>query len=316
MRWLTEKPKESGRPAALVADEQGLSFAQIARRHDQPVCEQCHYHSWQSDDKNREVQQCLRQWGLGKNQTITTVMPAGSYTILSIDAPDVPANELKAAVRWQIKDLVDFDIDEAIIDVFDAPASGAGNHQHSLYVVVSQRSSVQQQVDLLQDVNLTTIDIPELVLRNISACQPQDEDGMALLYLEKNSGMLVLTRQGTLYLARSLDLGTEQLQLTEQQEFDAHQFNEQLDTITLELQRSLDYYDRYFMLPAINKVVLAPTVQAVPGLQEYLEIHLDVKCSTLDLSGLMQGPSTLDMAQQARSLLAIGAALRVEKRSL
>ena len=47
----------------------------------------------------------------GSDVVATCVMPLGSYNLLQIEAPKVPPEELRSAVRWRVKDLIDFPID-------------------------------------------------------------------------------------------------------------------------------------------------------------------------------------------------------------
>src|SRR6185312_3326243 len=43
------------------------------------------------------------------------------YQMLSVDAPNVPAEELKTAIRWRLKDMLDYHVNDATIDVLDVP---------------------------------------------------------------------------------------------------------------------------------------------------------------------------------------------------
>ena len=168
------------------------------------------------------------------------------------------------------------------------------------------------------ELNLTTIDIPELVLRNICSYCPEDEEGMVMVYLAKERGLVVITRQSTLYLARSLDLGYDALLASADKAGDLglDSFNAEFDRLTLEIQRSLDYYDRYFNQSSVAGIVLAPTEQPIPGLLEYLNSNLGLSASTLDLNQIVSTPQPIDLSHQANCLLAIGAALRQEKKTL
>jgi MSHA biogenesis protein MshI len=47
------------------------------------------------------------------------VMTPNSYQLLLVEAPPVPDAELRSAVRWKVQDLIDFHIDDAIVDVFE-----------------------------------------------------------------------------------------------------------------------------------------------------------------------------------------------------
>lgn len=301
--------------AAIVPGEAGLTVATISHDADRPRLQLCDFSPWE-EGVGHEVllARKAKQFGL-KKYDCTTVMGLGEYAVLSVDAPDVPPAELRAAVRWQVKDLIDFHVDDAIIDVFDAPASGAHGQLNKLYVVASRTSTVRERVDQLQDadVNLTTIDIPELVLRNITARLPENEAGVAMVYLTHDRGVVVVARQSTLYFARTLDIGYHYLNQGAVGDSElALESNAAFDSLVLEVQRSLDYYDRYFAQPPVAALVLAPTVEPVPGLAEYIQQALGLKVRDLDVAEIVDCESPLSTTDQAHCLAAIGAALREE----
>jgi len=305
--------------AAVVPGEFGLSVVSISPGVDKPHLDICDFSLWDEVANHEQLlEEKVKQFALGKHDC-TTVMDLGAYSILSVDAPDVPPDELRAAVRWQVKDLIDFHIDDAVIDVFDTPASSAHGQQNKLYVVVSRASAVRERVDQLQnaEANLTTIDIPELVLRNITTSLPENEAGVAMIYLTRERGLIVVTRQSTLYFARALDIGYEYLSqgLGSETELSL-EGNATFDKLVLEVQRSLDYYDRYFVQPPVAGLVLAPTEIPIPGLDEYLNQSLGLSVRHLDISEVVDVDAELTPAQQAHFLPAIGAALREEAASL
>jgi hypothetical protein len=49
------------------------------------------------------------------------VPPATAYALRVLEAPEVPSEERVESVRWLVQDLVEFDIEEAWIDVLDIP---------------------------------------------------------------------------------------------------------------------------------------------------------------------------------------------------
>jgi MSHA biogenesis protein MshI len=306
---------------ALVPAEQGLAVATVINDSSvKPVLINCDYVPCASVGCDAEfIKKQVKSLRLA-NRPCTTTMNLGEYTILSVEAPDVPLAELRAAVRWQIKDLIDFHIDDAVLDVFDAPASGADKRHHNLYVVVSRMTTVKQHINHLQaaELNLTTIDIPELVIRNICAYCPEDINGMVFIYLNKDKGVFTITKDATLYLARSLDFGYEQLVRSTEHagELSGDDFNSEFDRVVLEVQRSLDYYDRYFSQPNIAKILISPTEEPIPGLVDYLSRNTGVATAILDVNEIVDSATPLDARRQAQCLLAIGAALRQEKKAL
>lgn len=276
------------------------------------------------------LQKLAKEFDLEASHCIS-VAPQESFTLLLVESPEVEPSELKAAVRWRIKDLIDFHIDDAIIDVFDIPGQRERGRTKLMYVVASRTSTVQQHIDLLEEnnLNLAVIDIPELVLRNIAALLPEDKGGVATLYIGRDHGMLVVTREQTLYLSRRIELGLQQLQSCLNTPADEEEFvlegeeppmpaplQRALDNIVLEVQRSLDYYESHFSLPPVSGLVMAPMEEELPGVIGYLGGNLGVPVRMLDLNAFIECEETLSDKLQSQCLFAIGAALREEKRVL
>ncbi|VAW76242.1 hypothetical protein MNBD_GAMMA15-1599 [hydrothermal vent metagenome] len=249
------------------------------------------------------LQHLSRKLSLDGNAT-TTLLPMGDYHLMMVEAPEVPPTELKAAVRWRIRDLIDFHIDDAVLDVFDAPPSGARGVQESLYVVVSRTSTVKALIEPFESagIDLGVIDIPELAMRNIAARLGSDKEGVALIYFEADHVLVTLTRNATLYLARSMEFGYQQLQ----------ESPEMVDRLALELQRSMDYYDRHFQQAPISSVALCPLPVALPELASRLAEQTGLPVQSVDIAELVELGDNVDTDQLAECVLAIGAALRTE----
>src|SRR5205814_7806519 len=73
--------------------------------------------SEQADSLQKET----KEHGLARFVCTTLLEPA-DYQILLVEPPKVPADELKAAIRWKIKDLLEYHIDDATVDVFEVRA--------------------------------------------------------------------------------------------------------------------------------------------------------------------------------------------------
>lgn len=253
------------------------------------------------------LQQLARQLKLAGG-SVTTLLSIGDYQLMMVEAPEVPPSELKAAVRWRIRDLIDFHIDDAVLDVFDAPPSGARGVQESLYVVVSRTSTVKSLIEPFEaaGIELGIIDIPELAMRNIAARLDADSNGVALLFFEAERALVTLTRDATLYLARSMDFGYRHLQ----------ESPELIDRLALELQRSMDYYDRHFQQAPISAVALCPLPVDLPGLASRLGEQTGLPVHSLAIGDIVDIGDRVETAQLAECVLAIGAALRSETAKL
>jgi MSHA biogenesis protein MshI len=245
-----------------------------------------------------------------------TVLSNGEYQILSVDAPNVAPEELKTAVRWRLKDMLDFHVDDATIDVLDLPVEpqAAVRAQHSMFAIAARNSVIEARQKLFEaaKVELAVIDIPEIAQRNISALVEPPGRGVAMLSFGDEGGLLTVSYGGELYLARRIDLALEQL-LDEELERRHASF----DRIALELQRSLDNFERQYSFISVAKLVLAPS--SIKGLDDYLSSNLYTPVDTLDLATLFdfeRTPELLDPLQQQRFLVPLGAALRHEETAL
>lgn len=208
--------------------------------------------------------------------------------------------------------MIDFRIDDAAVDVIElAGDPNASARNDSVFAVVARNSVIQQCQQLFSDakLGLSVIDIPEMGQRNISALLEPEGRGVALLSFHADGGLLTVTYGGELYLARRIDVSLEQLQ-----DADPERRTVWHEKITLELQRSLDHFDRQFHFIMVAKLVLAPL--AVPDLHAYLAPNLYMPVEQLDLTSLLDlsaVPELLPVEVQQRYFLILGAALRQEK---
>jgi MSHA biogenesis protein MshI len=299
----------NGEKAGLLLRESGASLARINGSADSPRLLDLGHQPGAADTATLE--QLTHEHKPGR-AAVHCVLPLGGYQLLLVDMPKVPANEIKAAVRWQIKDLIDFHIDDAVVDVFDAPPSGAGGVQEQVYAVVTRTSQIQHTADAVQQagLSLAVIDIPELALRNLASHLPEQEQGVAVMYLEAERGLIALCRDNTLYLARTIELGHAALA-----DADPDRRAMAISSLALEIQRSMDYYDRYFQQAPINHLYIAPTAEALPGLVKELHAQVGLDGRLIEPELIFPG-TEVDAQTWAHGLLAVGAALREEGKAL
>lgn len=243
---------------------------------------------------------------------LTLVLPSGSYQLIQMNAPAVPRAEWKAAVRWMLKDYIDFPVETAVYDVFEIPVARHAPGRPSLaFVAVAAQAQLQPLVarfDAL-GLHLSAIDIPELALRNVAALLETENRGLALLAFEAGGGLLTITYAGELYASRRVEIP-----LTQLAEADGERRQALFERIGLELQRSLDAFDRQYSFISVERLLLAPRPE-LSGLLDYLSGILYVPVESLDLGAVIDCSACPELRQpleQARHLLCIGAALREE----
>lgn len=230
------------------------------------------------------------------------VLAPGEYQTLQVEAPRVPANEMRQAAAWRVRELIDFPIDQAVIDTYDPPES-TRRGQPQVQVVVARRTMVAERIDMLRSagLDLAAIDIPELAQRNVCAHLPTPPNGHALLALEHGSGLLTFFRDGEQYLARGLDMGFGAL---------AGGDSGAVEALVLEVQRSLDYFGSELSQAPIDALYVYPAGDAADAMVAALRDNLDhVDCQPVRLGDLVRVDAEPDHIG-ATMLHALGAGLR------
>src|SRR5271170_4115289 len=83
---------------------------------------------------------------------VSTVLRPEDYQLALIEAPDVPPAELRAAMRWRLKETIDFRVEDAVIDVFEVPDQNRGGHRRMMYAVAARRTAVDRHAGALAGV--------------------------------------------------------------------------------------------------------------------------------------------------------------------
>jgi MSHA biogenesis protein MshI len=251
----------------------------------------------------------------------TLLLRSGDYQIIQVEAPNVLPDEMKNAVRWRIKDMIDFAVDDATVDAVPIPGSeGAAGRPAQLFAVIARNNVIAAAVKPFNDADipLEVIDIPEFAQRNVARCLEPEGRGIALLSVDDRGGLLTFTCGGELYQHRRIDVTLASLRGAGPAQSESAELQLEsegpYERLALELQRSLDHFDRQFPRVVLAKLVLA-TVSGADTLRDYLVNRLDLPVELLNLSGAMDLSGIVELqepARQVQCLHAIGAAIRVE----
>ncbi len=298
---------------ALGIDARGIGLVKIDLAGAMPRVKQCEYH--QADEISAALLDKVCRGASLDKLDFTTLLAAGDYQMLLVEAPNVPVGELKTAIRWKIKDSLSYHIDDATVDVLQIPASKYGSERgQNMFAITAANTVIQKRIALFEQANLSldVIDIPEMAQRNIAALFEQEGRALVLLAFDDDGGLLTFTANGELFLARRIDISAGQLQ-----DADDSLRQQSFDRVDLELQRSLDYFDRqYNHIPVSRVLVSAPDAGS---LVSFLATDVSGKVERLDLSQAMDisaVPALTDSAFVAQTLSTLGAALRREGRAL
>jgi MSHA biogenesis protein MshI len=246
---------------------------------------------------------------LSASALYSTMLRAGEYDILMVEAPSVPRAEMKSALRWKVKDMVDYPITEATVDFLEVPLEpgAAAGRARQMYAILARNEVIQGRVQQFEEagIPLHAIEVPETAQRNIAALCEEPERGVALAHFGENAGLLTITHGGELYLMRRLDVGVDALASDPDGEDGGP-----LERVALEIQRTLDHFERQFRHVAVGRLLIAPTGRAT-RLAEVLRARFQMPVDPLDLAEVLDFDGRApDSATQWRLFHHFGAALR------
>jgi MSHA biogenesis protein MshI len=307
LQIFKRKGKVSGQTGLLLG-ERHFELANLVRNRGELFLSQCARVEVQGQQQLREkLSEQVEQMGL-QGSSCNAVLASRDYNLYLVEAPAVEQEELRAAVRWKIKDLLDIPVEEAVIDLFPVPEDAFQGRSKMLYVVAAARSRVQQVVELCQraKLELASIDVPEMIMRNISSQFADDQNGLAFLSLKTNGSSMNITRQGNLYLARKINTQMSPDVMS------AGDWESQRDRLVLELQRSLDYYESQMAQNPVAHVVMAPRLHDTEALVSSLNEVMGIKVSALTFASQLEAAEGISGDAKHACMLAIGAALRYD----
>ncbi|MCM0610885.1 biogenesis protein MshI [Marinobacter sediminum] len=211
----------------------------------------------------------------------TLVLPLDQYQVFQMERPEgIDESELGDALKWKLKDFLDFSPSDSVSDVFPFPEDASRGRGALVNVVAARKSLVSGLVTLVQEagLELNQIDIAELALRNLVSRLDKKNRGAALVHLRERYGQMVVCREGTLYLSRRLDVTLEDLR-------DASRQEGAVQSLALEMQRSLDYYESQLgqVPPAMIHLVARDNILPLASM---LSSYVAAGVETLDWSAV------------------------------
>lgn len=309
-QWpAARKHKREPNHLGLVISPGRLAVA-VVRKGDQGKPVLVAYESFVDDPDLSQVGKWLKQEGLSI-ESVNLSLPSDDYHMLSMETPSVPAAERADAMRWRVKDMIEFPVDEACVDCLVLPSpDGEGEGQHA-WAVVSHRERMGDWMSRVRKakLDLSSIDIPELALRNLLVLEPQPQ-ATALLRLSSTGGALIVAWRGELCSFRRFN----DLNIAHFSSVDLMGRQALLERLALELQRTADAFERQFYGTSIERVWVEQSVPDIDLVQQ-LAPHVSIRLQPYDLADTLElgHRATVTMNRHKApkaSLIAVGAALR------
>lgn len=240
------------------------------------------------------------------------VLQRHQYQLLPAEAPEVPREHWADAVRWQLRDLVTFPVEDAQIDLLEIPAETNQRGRPSVLAAIAAREILAPiaETALRARIPWKVIDLPETALRNLAARLEEPGRGVALLLIDESHCTLVITANGELLQSRHIDVTATQISkpdpVLRQQAF---------DRAGLELQRTLDSFERLFSRVTLSRLVVttAAVSDFTDAFTDYVRELLYVPVVRLrieDCIDFSEAALAGSLTPATVSPIALGAALR------
>jgi MSHA biogenesis protein MshI len=298
---LKKKNKKDTGRVCLRKSEEGVSIAVSKLTGTQLQLQQCQFFSALAlSDTPDLIEDYIDQHNL-ENQNCSLVLSPSEYHLLLTDAPQVNEAEICDALWWKVKDLVNFDIDNAQIDYLELPADSQMHQGRKIYAVVADKAKVKAKIEWAEKLGLrpTTVEVPETALLHIAADLCPDIVGTSILFLEAEQSLLMLMSEGNMYLARTLQ----------------YNYLDRMEAVVLDLQRSMDYYESQIGKPPCQKVIVLPQQNHDTAMMATLLNNIGVEVTTFDINELITSDSDISIETQQHCLVAISGALRLDSKA-
>ncbi len=286
--------------------DDGIAFALISHETESPVLLHCEFIPCSANEHLSTLAKLSKQHSLDKHYCNFVLQPA-EYQILQVEKPEVADDELASALKWRVKDLIDFHIDDTIIEIL-TPSSNEKD-SNTIEVVAARSSEIEQTVALLRDaeINLASIDISALAIRNIICHIAPELPSYALLSLKNDSARINVYLNNDLYLSRASSIGLNTLEHVSEDNSASLTI---LDTLALELQRTYDYYESHSRQAPISDLFVLINNHSNTNLAELIQQRTGVNTQNIDHSFLTYNNDEINI--DPKCMLTIGAALRKE----
>lgn len=240
-----------------------------------------------------------------QNFDCSIVLHPDYYHLLLVDIPQVPEEEYKQALRWQIKGMVNIQVEDLAIDFFK-PSASISEHSKKIYVIASKMSFLKTIVDAARKafLNPVIIDIQEFALRNLLSFIDKGDETMACLHLLENKSIFFILNKNEIHLVRHIAYGVSKF-MGDEMSYD----------VIMEIKHTLDYY-----FHQLNKT--PPEKVFIPSMNNYCiadlgklktALGLEAKCLTVDELSIFNNVPKEQLKPDC--YIALGGELRGEKKA-
>lgn len=201
----------------------------------------------------RALSKIVADFGVKGCSASITLSP-GSYEMLQIERPPVKDDELVEAARWRVASMLDYPVDEAVIQVFDAPQPSEHQREPMLNVVAAPARAVRDLASVVDKAGLVPrkVTVAELAIRDFVTASEPSPAPVVTVFLTGRQGLIQVTHDAKIYLTRRLGYGLSRVKPANMLQTGIQ------NTLPLELRRTIDYFDSHYSAGNVRRILAGP----------------------------------------------------------
>ena len=236
-------------------------------------------------------------------QDATFMLVPGQYQLILMDALDIPETEMNKALRWNLKGLSDYDLNDIVIDACLVPK--IEDRPQKTFVAITSLSELKKKLTIFASafLNITSATITEMGLKNLLPLMkshvPAIQDvPIIMISRYDNTSKLHIIYHDLFYLIR--EFSAPQTIIEEPDE---------ITHLTLEIYRSIDFCTNQLNLPKPSHLFFTPDFYHVADVLGAIGQELALTVKLIDLNDYLEIEPPLALKKQSEVFYAITAAL-------
>lgn len=212
-------------------------------------------HEVKEDDFATGIRQLAHEYAryCRHHPQVSLVLGSGLYQSVILDRPNLPEEEIATSLRYNLRDLVEFEPEDCIADYYELPVQLPGQNKiNAIAASKKQLETVLQAVHEVSD-NVRAIIAEEQAVTEMFAALT--EPTVVVYQQPQQPALLQVYREGILQVNRSVralekmsELSIEEVRMGG------------LQPLSVEIQRSADYFERQLRQRPVTDVVLAMAI--------------------------------------------------------
>lgn len=322
MGFMKSKQEVSGLQVGVCITPEGIAIASIdsaVPAGTLPRLNNCQFITTpKKSDQSNILVNMVKTQKLEGAKTVC-ILSASQYDLFLIEEPEVTPAELLAAVRWKVKDYLEYPIEEAVIDYMSLPSRALDVKGKMGYAVVAKQVMIDDMVQLMSSAGLKVmaVDVAESAVCHVMSNLKEMTDGFLCFRLLPGVSQIIILKGGLVMLMRNVDLNQDYLFAP--REVDGQPIvptddekDKFMNDIALEIQRSIEYSVTNLKQGTVRQVVFMPANSFLEPLIEELKEGLGMNVRLMQLSEVATTAQKMSLIEQGQCVLAVGGALRKE----